>query len=60
MSKTDFFYVAQDQNNIVGFLIAYPDKLLDPNNDIQKQIINDYIKENSIYIFQIAVSPRYQ
>lgn len=60
MKKTKFFYVAQDQNDTVGFLIAYPNNMLDTTNDIQKKIIDTYPQENFIYIFQIAVSPTHQ
>ncbi len=59
IEKTNFFYVAQDKNDVIGFLIAYPNDLLNQENDIQKFLSNNY-KEKFVYIFQIAVSPGYQ
>ena len=59
IKKTNFFYTAYDKNNLVGFLIAYPNNLLRPVDDIQKFLINNYKEEDFIYVLQIAVSPKY-
>lgn len=60
IEKTNFFYIVREKNSIIGFLIAYPNTVLDSDDDIQRYFINNYQKENFIYIFQVAVSPKYQ
>ncbi|MFA6547510.1 MAG: GNAT family N-acetyltransferase [Candidatus Magasanikbacteria bacterium] len=55
----DFVYVVCYKKDIIGFLVAYPSSMLNPKDEIQKFLINHYKKEEFIYIFQLAVTPKY-
>ena len=60
IAKSDYCYIAYEEDKAVGFLLAFPSSHLSQDDDIERYFIQKYPGENFIYIFQIAVMPEYQ
>jgi ribosomal protein S18 acetylase RimI-like enzyme len=60
LKKSPYCYVDEIDNNITGFLFAYPGDLIEPKDEIHSYLLKKFPKENFVYIFQVAVDPKYQ
>jgi ribosomal protein S18 acetylase RimI-like enzyme len=58
--KSPYCYVAVEGASVVGFVIAYKSKFLDTSEDIHRFLLEKFKGQEFIYIFQIAIKPRFQ
>ncbi|MEK6891516.1 MAG: GNAT family N-acetyltransferase [Nanoarchaeota archaeon] len=58
---TPFFYVAEDNNDIIGFLSAFPNKLLNLIKSNEPEVFEYMVKQKGSFIYgdQIAVKKEY-
>lgn len=60
LKKSPYCYVDEIENSIAGFLLAYPNDLIEPKDEIHSYLIKKYPEEDFVYIFQVAIDPKYQ
>lgn len=60
IKESKYCYVVFEDKKLVGFLLAYPNVFMKPNDDIHRYFIKNYAHEKFIYIYQIAIRPNYQ
>jgi predicted GNAT superfamily acetyltransferase len=60
INNYDYCYVYELENKIVGFLMAYSSRFIDKTDELGSYLIDSYLNEEFIYIFQVAVNPSCQ
>ncbi len=55
-----FFYVAITGTNIIGFLFAYPSKIMKPEDEVNRYMMKEFQGMKYIFISQIGIMPEYQ
>lgn len=56
----DYCYVCEEENKVIGFLIALSINLMDKESEIYPFLINNNLFKDFVYIFQIGVSLDFQ
>lgn len=59
LSKSGKCFVYIEDNNIVGYLFAYPNTLIKPTDEINNYFLETF-EDNYIYIYQIAIRAEFQ
>lgn len=59
INSSKYCYILEEEDEIKGFLLAYPNKLIEPTGDINEYLINIF-KDEFIYIYQIGINPKFQ
>jgi len=60
LNSSDYCYVCEIDKEVVGFLIAYPNKTMERRDELHSYLLDSYSEEDFVYIFQIAVDPKHQ
>lgn len=60
INNSKFFYVAVSGSDIVGFLFAYPTRIMKPKDERCRYLIKKFGDKGYIYISQIGILPKYQ
>jgi len=61
--NSNYFYVYEINDKIVGFIIAYPKEMIESMEKIDEYhayLLENFKNENFIFIFQIAIDPEFQ